>query len=177
MTDKSFGGGKRRRRRECNQSPELKPQRCPQDAPLNSQFHIFLPSISQGQTAASSCPFSSPWLHPSFREQGVEHPPLAGLFSSSACEEELGITQGGRAGPGLLPQPCCRRAHKGVPSPAALAWIFNSSVHPGSSGFQSNSLHKMCNPGGEIPGLIHTERTQRREKWQCRQRGRKGEFL
>lgn len=169
----------------------MKPERGAESAEIHagctsasSAAHIPPKHLPRGKSlprAPLLVPHGCILLLSSSREQGVEHSPLAQVLSGHTC-------LGGRVG-----HPPARKSCPRAPSPALL-------LQKGSQGCLSPHLqhwHEFLTPlftqaaaafrpihrtgcatlGGEIPGLIHTERTRRWEKGQWGQRGRKGRFL
>lgn len=145
--------------------PHIPPKRVPSVKWLPGAALYFPMAASRGCPASGSRVWDIPL------DRGGPWPHLPPRKSWASPEEEE------------LAQPCCccTRAYEGAPSPAALAWIFNSSVHPGSSGFQSNSLHRMCNPAFMQrwnPRInSHWAHTTVRKVAVQTERERKGQFL
>lgn len=134
-----------------------------------------LPSAKSLPGAALLVPHGCiPWLS-SFREQGEEHSPLAQVLSGHTCP-------GGRVG-----HPPARKSSPRAPSPGSQGCLSPHLQHwhefltplftHAAVAFSPAHCTGCATLGGEIPGLIHTERTQRWEKRQWGQRGRKGGFL
>lgn len=182
MKDKSFGG---------EGENETKAQSWNHKDTHGTHLWMHNPShpsraCPQHQITPSSCPVSSPWLHPVAAQlqaagwgmfplgSGVHWPHLPAR-QSWAFRGEQELAQGS------FPSPAAAEEHTRV-SPHLQHWhefltpLFTQAA-VAFSPIHCTRCAILALRRGEIPGLIHTERAQRWGKWQCRQRERgKGKF-